>query len=212
MLKSLTRYITLPARMLGKLVRGEKLFVQVLSKESWDRDFQSGRWDQLHSKHLGSGNMAVIAHLLLFLSDNKSKRLLDVGCGNGALLRTLESLRQQFEYVGTDISSVALNQLSKAHPSATTICTNMLDVDTIPGDFDFVLFSECLYYVDYEAAVQRYRTKVRPNGFVIVSMHGRGSRRILWSTISRHFNEVLSFTIRENQSDTQWTIKAYQYR
>jgi SAM-dependent methyltransferase len=198
-------------RIVARLLRGEDPFVRVRTKDEWERDYREHRWDQLVRDYRSMGSMAVVTHLLSSATDASHRRLLDVGCGNGALLAGLDLLARKFEYVGADVSSEALAQLRARHPQAATVCADMADVSALPGAFDVIVFSESLYYADCASVLKSYRDKLAPGGLVIVSMHERASRRILWARIASIMTELQSFTIADDASGTAWTVKLLRY-
>jgi|GEM_PF-3538927 len=204
-------FVARPFRILGRLLRGEDPFVRVRSKEEWESDYRERRWDRLVRDYRSMGNMAVVSHLLSSATGPEHRRLLDVGCGNGALLTSLDGMAKKFDYVGLDVSSAALAQLREHHPRAATVCADMADADAVPGVFDVLVFNECLYYADCAAVLERWRPKASPGAVLIVSMHARGSRPILWRRISSLTTELQSFTIRDDESGTAWTVKLLQF-
>ena len=200
-----------PFRLAGRALRGEPLFVHVRSKEDWDEDYRSGRWEHLARDYRFLGNMALINHLLAFATDASQRRLLDVGCGDGALLAGLESSAKKFEYTGIDVSSEALETLRRRHPGAATVCADMARADAVSGVFDVLVFSECLYYADTAAVLAAYRAKAAPGALVIVSMHDAASRAILWARVASALTEIRSFTVRDDASGTAWVVKLLRY-
>lgn len=202
----------LPLRIMRKVIRGERLFTDMKNRDAWESEYATGRWDQLVTRHKYSGNMAAIAHLLLFATKGDRIRLLDVACGNGAVAHTLFKLNLQLDYVGSDISDVALDRLRATWPGVNVVCADMADVDAIVGDFDVILFSECLYYVDYKMVLDAYRAKVGKDGVVIISMHGAGSRRFIWQAISERMVTLQTFVVSHTESDTSWTVKLLKYK
>lgn len=204
-------FVARPLRVLGRLLRGEDPFTLRRSRAEWESDYRERRWDHLIGDQRAMGNMAVVAHLLSAAAGDERRRLLDVGCGNGGLLTSLGRLTKKFEYVGVDLSSEALAQLNAAHPGAKTIRADMADVEKIPGEFDVLVFNESLYYADCAVVLEKYRTKAAPDALLIVSMHARGSRPILWARIAAFTTELQSFTIKDDASGTAWTVKLLRY-
>lgn len=79
--------------------------------------------------------------------------LLDLGCGNGALLKYLSS---QCEYTGVDHSESAIQYCSDLYPSKTFVCEDLWNfLKKLTRDnkkFDVVIFSGMIYHtVDKES-------------------------------------------------------------
>jgi 2-polyprenyl-3-methyl-5-hydroxy-6-metoxy-1,4-benzoquinol methylase len=210
-MNNLRRFGGAVPRAIGKLRRGEKLFVQIRGRDAWEKDYREHKWDQLISKSAEAGNLAVIAHMLAFALRKPQSRLLDVGCGNGVLLKLLQGLRLEVDYLGTDISAESLAQLNSQFPDAKTLCADMANVDEVPGRFDVVVINECLFHAEYAKVIEAYRHKVGPDGFMIVSMVQNPGRTFIWRAIAKRMNEIMSFTIRNDRVKHVWTVKLLRY-
>jgi len=211
MLSYLNRFVGAVPRMVDKLRKREKLFVHIRSKEAWEQDYRQHKWDQLVTNVTGAGNLAIIGFMLAFVIRKQPLRLLDVGCGNGALLKLLQALTAKVSYTGADISAESLLQLKVQYPEAQTICADMSRVEQIPGRYDIIVFNECLYYTDYDAVIDHYRTKLEQDGLMIISMVNNAGRAFIWRRIESKMNALISYTVRNDQSKDTWTVKLLGY-
>lgn len=71
------------SKFVGRIFRGEDVVVVRQSKEHWDHQFMSGKWSRLTE---GMPHTLFLAGLLLETFPNGA-RVLDIGCGNGALAK-----------------------------------------------------------------------------------------------------------------------------
>jgi 2-polyprenyl-3-methyl-5-hydroxy-6-metoxy-1,4-benzoquinol methylase len=211
MLSYLKRFGGAVPRTVDKLRKREKLFVHIRSKEAWEQDYRQHKWDQLVTKFTEAGNLAIIGFMLAFAIRKQHLRLLDVGCGNGALLKLLQGLTAKVSYTGADISAESLAQLKAQYPEVETICADMSRVEEIPGRYDVIIFNECLYYTDYDAVIDHYRTKLEQDGLMIISMVNNAGRGFIWRRIESKMDALLSFTVRNDHSKDTWTVKLLSY-
>lgn len=135
------------------------------SREEWDEQFRSGRWDYLAEGPEQARYVALRTRIL----DAGAGSVLDVGCGSGVLR---DCLGDAFtgRYVGVDWSHAALAGRTR-RPGETLVCA---DASRLPlrGSFDVVVLSEVLYYLDEPAAVvRRLLALVAPGGQLLVSLY-----------------------------------------
>ncbi|MFJ4851608.1 MULTISPECIES: class I SAM-dependent methyltransferase [unclassified Streptomyces] len=135
------------------------------TREEWNEQFRSGRWDYLtegpeQARYVEIRNRVLAAG---------AASVLDVGCGTGVLR---DCLGDAFtgRYVGVDWSHAALAGRIR-RPGETLVCA---DASRLPlrGTFDVVVLSEVLYYLDEPAAaVDRMLGLVAPGGQLLVSLY-----------------------------------------
>ncbi len=107
-----------------------------------------------------------------------ARQVLDVGCGQGALLKELERELPAALLHGSDVSDAALEQARRASPSAT-LFTLDLEADDFEryssyfGRFDLVLCSEVLEHLaDDGSALTRLARLLTEGGQLLVSVPG----------------------------------------
>ena len=132
-----------------------------------DCEYASGCWDYLESLP-ELGRFSLISGYCQFLHDRA--RILEIGCGDG-LLATRICFSRMSSFTGIDVSAEAIARAATRQiENSTFILADACDF--IPeGEFDLILFTECLeYFEDPRGLVRRYRRSLRAGGHVIVSM------------------------------------------
>jgi SAM-dependent methyltransferase len=110
---------------------------------------------------------------------------LDVGCGNGELLRLIDAAFPHKRLTGVDLSTVVVEQNRAALPSMSFEARN-IENDDLPAGFDVVLCTEVLEHLaDPASAMKRLAAAAAPGGHVVVTCPtGK-----VWPT-ERHFGHV----------------------
>ncbi len=146
------------------------------------QEFYDDMW--LKYAHLDAVNPAsfhrrrLVRELAKRVAPN-AKKVVDVGCGQGELLRDLHAVLPNATLFGADVSEQSLIDSRKRNPSY-----DLFQIDlTSPkfeteqasrlGQFDLVVCSEVLEHIpDHELAASRLRLLVKPGGLVIVTVPG----------------------------------------
>jgi SAM-dependent methyltransferase len=124
-------------------------------------------------------------HVFRLLARCPFDSLLDVGCGNGELLRLVDERWRGRRLAGADLSSAVVEQNQRALPSMQFVVAD-LERDALPTGFDVVLATEVIEHLDHPAsAMARLASAVVPGGHVLVTCPtGR-----MWPT-EKHFGHV----------------------
>jgi 2-polyprenyl-3-methyl-5-hydroxy-6-metoxy-1,4-benzoquinol methylase len=154
------RWAQIIERLIG--VRGT-----VYDQEIWNKQYQRGTWDVLGSKE-NAGRYEKIVGLINMFS--KGSKILDVGCGHGVVYKHIGD-RFKKNYLGTDISDVAIKKAKKKHPGGRFMQADMVDYKT-KEKFDVVIFNETLYYLEKPLKiVDKYMRFLAVDGILLVSMY-----------------------------------------
>jgi SAM-dependent methyltransferase len=96
-------------------------------------------------------------------------RVLDIGCGTGALLRALEG--RIASGVGVDTSAKMIDQAQARSPGATRLRFQKIDGPALPfetGSFDVVTSFLSFRYLDWDPIMQEVRRVLAPGGHVLI--------------------------------------------
>ncbi|MBN1676798.1 MAG: class I SAM-dependent methyltransferase [Kiritimatiellae bacterium] len=160
-------------------------------------------------KHVHYWDATVRRPALRFLLENNSFRnIIDVGCGDGALLFALKEsgLLQGFEEVwAVDISDVRLDQVRRVAPDIRVLHDNAQELGQVPSDhFDLVISSQVIEHVEDDSAMIRTLKRVATKSAVIY-LETVLKRRYAWYfNRNRHGRWVLDPTHeREYTAESQ---------
>ena len=133
--------------------------------------------------HLLGGNHVTlegVKQLLKHSPPEKKVTILDVGCGNGDMLRTLadcaKSVDRRFELLGIDANQFTINHarhLSSAYPNISYRCVNIFDELKKEQSFDIVLCTLTLHHFKDEEirSLLTAFAKCTRRGFIINDLH-----------------------------------------
>ncbi len=109
------------------------------------------------------------AHIVAILQEIGARDVLDIGCGHGALAKSLS--RDGFRMTGIDPSAGAIAAATARVPDATFVTAGAEAIPFAPASFDAAIFLNSLHHVPVPAmpaALQEALRVLRPNGEVIV--------------------------------------------
>jgi len=109
-------------------------------------------------------------HILAICRKLGAKRVLDLGCGNGALCRALQNAG--FSVTGCDPSEEGIQQARKALPGGDFYVAGVYDDPALlgAGDFDVVVSTEVIEHLFTPGALPRFAARVlRPGGHLVLS-------------------------------------------
>jgi SAM-dependent methyltransferase len=175
-------------------------------RESWDAQYAAGTW-QFLSNFEEISRYAVVVGYINYLTPSGS--LLDVGCGEGVLLERLRPYGYR-EYVGLDLSSVAVAKLLPMQDAKTVFL--QADAETFqPGEsFDAIIFNECLYYFsDPLAALDRYAEFLLPGGIFVTSLFVPSARAMSILRLAKARFKLLGET-EIRQGAKSWICAVFQ--
>ena len=167
--------------------------------------FANGGWDFLLKGH---ENIALVANELNLLATGRENQLkvLDVGCGNGALARMLN--KDNIMYVGSDISSVAIAEAKINVPWATFFQSDIDEpIQSSQYDsYDVIVFCEVLIYVDYEKVLSSYSQLLNKDGLFIISLYDVWRTKIILRKIRKELNLLKEVYVKNISRNIGWTL------
>ncbi|MBI1934770.1 class I SAM-dependent methyltransferase, partial [Candidatus Peregrinibacteria bacterium] len=123
----------------------------------------------------------LIASLIKHYKPKKPLRIIDVGCGNGSLLRQLERAFPTAVLAGIDGYAQALSHCRKRSTHATLIQEDILHLERLPASepFDVAILADVLEHCDEPERVLRgVRSILAKDGIVIATVP---ASMLLWS-------------------------------
>jgi SAM-dependent methyltransferase len=94
---------------------------------------------------------------------------LDVGCGDGLLVRRLAPLCRQVTGIDPDAAMIRLaRQRSRDYPHVGYVEQDFRNEPYRPGSFDFICSVTAVHHMNFSAALTRMRELARPGGCVAV--------------------------------------------
>jgi 2-polyprenyl-3-methyl-5-hydroxy-6-metoxy-1,4-benzoquinol methylase len=110
----------------------------------------------------------------------KPIRILDVGCGSGAIFYFMSRRAPEWvsNYVGIDLHASRLRERYKNITTAHAFYDIDLDDDWNVGTFDVAWCSECIEHIlDDKGVFQKICRSVAPGGLIVVTMPSSSNRR-----------------------------------
>lgn len=150
----------------------------------WDRMYAHGQWEFLHGPTLAP--LYSAAADFLRLRAPTGARVVDLGCGNGALLPVLRGWHRG--YLGIDLSSEAVahcrSRLGLRHDEEFRV--GRVEDFSDFANFDAAVFNEMLYYLSVDratAAVKKAVDDLRAPATVVVVMTDNPKARRIWAAL-----------------------------
>jgi len=120
----------------------------------------------LDTRSLGTGNRRLAALL------RPGLRVLDVGCGTGAITRGIaEAVGHQGRVVGVDVNASMIDKARASHGAVPGLAFDVADAYALPfdGAFDIVTAARVLQWLaDPAAALRAMTAATKPRGRVVV--------------------------------------------
>lgn len=179
------------------------------ARENWEATYAAGQWDFLGSVDQRPRHYAITG--LMADRFQTGARVLDVGCGHGALWELLRATPAT--YVGLDLSAEAVERCRKQFGWNTRCRFEQGAFEAFGGEerFDAVVLNEVLYYFplgEAEAVVAKALGLLRPGGALIVSMNNNPKAALVWSKLAALRPEQ-SLRVSNVRTGSCWTINVY---
>lgn len=175
------------------------------SPKSWAREYESGEWERLRGLQ-EFGRSSLIAGYVRHLGADL--RILDLGCGNGALIEELKPLGHSC--VGCDLALPAVRRARESASGRDLLL--VADAEALPfqpGSFDVVVCNEVLNYLaDLPAVVSRLLRLLTENGHLIVSLFDAfgAEQRALWAPLKSRCEVVDMIALTRFSTGVTWRL------
>lgn len=136
-----------------------------------------GYWNEKYkkiiAKELYEGNHKILYDTIVKTIINPNGNILDIGCGNGAILYTL-SKEQRKKYNGCDFSLQGITQIRENFPEVNSLQTSNCDDLRFPGNkFTTIIISEVFEHLSenivFKTLAEIFRV-LKFNGQLIISV------------------------------------------
>lgn len=199
------------ARWLQSLAgRGRRSDGLLQSAQTWEAQYAAGRWNFL-AEVSELARFSVLAGYIGHLRPGGS--VLDVGCGQGALLRRLPDPAYG-RYLGIDLSASAIAVARRQQNERSSFLAADCE-DYLPADpYDVIVFNEVLCCLrDPLRTATRYTRLLTPGGVLLVSLctAARGSATVLWR-LRRAYSTVDEVRIVHADRKISWVCTALRPR
>jgi SAM-dependent methyltransferase len=186
-----------------KAARAVRSAVGMDRRTRWNKQFAEGGWDWLKNLEELAHHSVLIGYLQRLAPGG---RVLDMGCGNGMLVRGVSS-RPWSDYIGVDFEEPIKHCADVADDVTHFAVGDMNDYEP-QGTFDAIVFNESAYYHwDAVKGFQRYVKYLNPEGVLLISMVHNAKSPLIWSAIEPLWPTLDSVYIK-NSKGTEWTVKA----
>jgi len=164
-------------------------------KKLWDREYALGFGERLKLPEELDHHQKLVEFLV---DGEKNKRILDVGCGEGLILDFLQGYES---YLGVDFSEVALQAASKRADAKTVFVQAEAESFVPAGEFDAIIFNECLYcFAEPLEVARHYGRFLRGDGVMVVSLFVKTERvKRLGEELSKRYEVVRKVVVKNER-------------
>lgn len=182
------------------------------SEAKWDKEWKSGAWDYMENVAVERAKVSIIGSVLVQMFARQNASVLDVGCGEGPISDFLTP-GQRSHYVGIDISKEAILSAKRLRGPPLKFVHAVCHLFQPKNKFDVIIFSDMLYYVEYEKVLKQYEGYLNPGGIIIISIFHQSEKLMyenIWSFARQTFDQideidVGGFTKKKKDADKERT-------
>ena len=131
-------------------------------------------WDQVYQGEVGTNKVRVDQDRISYLvkeMDIEEGKLLDVGCGNGEMLRWIHNDRPHYSIHGIDITPTTLQQIKKGWPDWDIKEASIYSIPFPENYFDVIFCGETIEHLENtEAALDELFRVCKEGGKVVISL------------------------------------------
>ncbi|MBP5654829.1 MAG: class I SAM-dependent methyltransferase [Clostridiales bacterium] len=185
----------------------------------YDNETFFNGYKELREREVNANNLFELPTLFALMPDLNGKRVLDLGCGGGE--RCIDYLKHGAASVtGIDISEKMLAVARSEHsdPKITYIKMPMEDLDSLEGEFDVVISSLAIHYVeDFEGVVRNVYRLLCDGGIFLFSQEhplatcysGSESRWTVDENGRKIYANIADYCV-ERRNDSTWFVEGVQ--
>jgi SAM-dependent methyltransferase len=181
----------------------------------WEREYRADGWAWLWNARESLHHRVIAAFADGF---DGAARILDAGCGEGVLQRAMRQVGYA-SYLGVDLSATAAERAqAAAGDDRTQFRQGDANSFEPEGEFDLIVFNECLYYLsDPRATLLRLSRHLSPRGLIVVSMSMDSIRPgvfmlRIWNDLARSFDAIEEVTMMHGNGGSVRIVKALRPR
>lgn len=120
-------------------------------------------------------------------------KILDLGCGNGRLLKSLEQADKKINYLGVDFSEELIKQARENHPQAKFLVADMSDLSFNYGTFDMVFMVASFHHIPTKEERLELLFKInrwlKPGGFLFMTNWNLWQKKYLKYTLENFWSK-----------------------
>ena len=176
-------------------------------KQRWNRQYKSGRWDNLK----GEKETIRYQRIIKYIDDfgTKKPKILDLGCGEGILCERMKN-SDYSSFLGMDFSSVSIERAKQLKlKDADFICADIHNFK--PAEkFDVIIFNEVFYYIhesEKQNVLDRMIASLTDNGIIITSIYREGHG--CWNYFE-DLNQLAFDTVTTDDEKRYWKVGVYK--
>lgn len=143
---------------------------------------------------------------------------MDLGCGNGRLLKSLEESSKNFDYTGIDFSEGLIKQAKKQFPKYPFSVVDMRELDFPKESFDMIFSIAAFHHLDKKKErvelLKKINNWLKPGGYLFMTNWDLRQKKYLKNFFSqwwkkRAWNDV--FISWQKYSDNQKKLWRYYH-
>ena len=161
-------------------------------RKKYDQIYKQGAYENFFS----FSNKSILEAIFNKLDDLNNKTLLDVGCGEGDLLKMLEKSGAK-SLTGIDYSNEAIKIAENNLKLRQDVFLRCIDAKDVEGKYDFITMAGVLEHVDRPFKLLRklIKTNLNKKGKLIsVSPSFMNPRGYIWMTLQKLLNVPMSLS------------------
>jgi len=135
--------------------------------------YQAGGYEQQffaeESGRMTARSESLLTQLTKFVELPEEGRMLDVGCGNGALLKVFNKIRPRWSLVGTELNQKHKKEVEQIDGVEAVYTVDMPNM--VPGRFDLITMVHLLEHIKCPSEfLMKLGGKMKPDGLLVLQL------------------------------------------